>query len=157
MLGVADPSTVLIGTAGDTTWAYRVLPREAGPPAGQTFAENQLAFETYTDAAGWQVAETPLDRAGNPWRGPDPNRSSARITPGGGGLLVGRSGTTVSVLVRSPGGRFREAPAIPTGLLREAAPTPTPTPTPTATATATASASATATATASPTATATPT
>ena len=34
MLGVADPSTVLMGAAGDTTWAYRVLPREAGPPAG---------------------------------------------------------------------------------------------------------------------------
>ncbi len=119
-LGVADTATVLMGAAGDEIWAYRRLPRETGLPAGVELGPaagtaQQLAFLRWTDATGWQVAETPQDAAGATYRGPDPNRSSARITPGGGGLLVGRGSAGVTVLARRPGGHFREAPPVPAG------------------------------------------
>ena len=84
-----------MGAAGQEIWAYRRLPRETGLPAGVELGPAagttpQLAFLRWTDATGWQVAETPQDASGAVYRGPDPNRGSARITPGGGGLLVGR-------------------------------------------------------------------
>ena len=140
MLGVADASTVLMGAAGGETWAYRRLPRASGAPSGVDLGPGdgqQLAFLRYTDATGWQVVQTPLDAAGNVTRGPDPNRASPRISSHGGGVLVGRGTSGVSVLVRQPGGRFREAPAPPSGMLAPADPTPTPTPTPSATPTST--------------------
>ena len=69
MLGVADTQKVMMGAAGEDTWAYRMLPEHLG---------GQLALLRHTDAAGWRIAQR-VDAG-------DPNRGSARVTSGGGGL-----------------------------------------------------------------------
>ena len=140
LLGTADASTVLMGaaTAGapGEAWAYRVLPNDVPPPslesADATFATpstegvtapGQLIFERATDAdPDWAIAETPLGEDGHVYRGMNPDRMSARITPHGGGLLVGQDSTRVSgkqavVLARAPGGRFQMLPEPPAGVL----------------------------------------
>jgi hypothetical protein len=139
VLGTADSSTVLMGaaTAGQPgeAWAYRVLPLDVPPPAGSeqaafapagkssSSARGQLVFERATDAdPDWTIAETPLDAEGLLYRGMDPDRMSARITPHGGGLLVGNDSTRASgkqtvVLARDLGGRFHVLPEPPTGVL----------------------------------------
>ena len=139
VLGAADAATVLMGAAGDDVWAYREAARarparrpgvELGPANGTA---PQLAFLRYTEATGWQVVETPADAE----RRDDPR---ARAEPQLGADHARRravcwsgAGRAVSVLVRQPGGRFREAPPVPAALLAPADPTPTPTPSPTAT------------------------
>jgi hypothetical protein len=126
LLGPADPETTLIGASpgGEPgeAWGYRELPLAVGevrvgsrslrfgPAADPT--DPQLAFLRHTDANGWQVFDTPLDEAGNPYRGPVPNPLSGRVTNAGGGVLVGRdlnrpSGDQLVVLVREPGGPWR--------------------------------------------------
>jgi hypothetical protein len=139
VLGTADQSTVLMGaaTAGAAgeAWAYKVLALDVPPPADASgrdaFAampaagssQGQLVFERASDEdSNWTIAETPLDEAGQPYRGMQPNRLSARITPHGGGLLVGEdqarpSGKQVVVLARDPGGRFQALPEPPAGTL----------------------------------------
>lgn len=139
VLGTADSSTVLMGaaTAGapGEAWAYKVLPLDVPPPADtagrDVFApappagssQGQLVFERASDEdSNWTIAETPLEEAGQPYRGMQPNRLSARITPHGGGLLVGQdqartSGKQVVVLARDPGGRFQVLPEPPAGTL----------------------------------------
>jgi hypothetical protein len=139
VLGTADSSTVLMGaaTAGapGEAWAYKVLPQDVPPPADASgndafaatpaagSAQGQLVFERASDEdSNWTIAETPLDEAGRPYRGMQPNRLSARITPHGGGLLVGEdqtrpSGKQAVVLVRNPGGRFQVLPEPTTGTL----------------------------------------
>jgi len=139
VLGTADQSTVLMGaaTAGapGEAWAYKVLPLDVSPPADtagrDAFApalasdasQGQLVFERASDEdADWTIAETPLDEAGQPYRGMQPNRISARIAPHGGGLLVGEdstrpSGKQVVVLASDPGGRFQVLPEPPAGVL----------------------------------------
>jgi len=138
MLGALDGAGVLMGaaTAGEAgeAWAYRLLPldvpqlpseggrRDFGPPRSDDAPGSQLAFLEYTDARGaWTVAETPVDGDGRPYRGFDPNRRSAQITPKGGGVLVGsdaqRTGSPVTVLARDPGDRFRVLDAPPDTVL----------------------------------------
>jgi hypothetical protein len=140
VLGTADRSTVLMGAATAGTpgeaWAYRVLQLDVSAPAvgsgqaafapvaaGNTTPPGQLVFERATDAdPGWTIRETPLDEEGHPYRGMEPDRLSARITPHGGGLLLGQdttrpSGKQIVVLARDPGGRFRAIPAPPAGVL----------------------------------------
>jgi hypothetical protein len=139
VLGTADQSTVLMGaaTAGapGEAWAYKLLPLDVPPPAGTSghaaFAppsaagssQGQLVFERASDEdSNWTIQETPLDEAGQPYRGMQPNRLSARITPHGGGLLVGEdqtrpSGKQVVVLRRDPGGRFQMLPEPPASVL----------------------------------------
>src|SRR5204862_895079 len=80
------------------------------------------AFLRYTDATDWQIAETPVDEQGKPYRGFIPNEASARITPHGGGLLVGRDQSRsvdqqATALVRDPGGRFTALPPPPPDVL----------------------------------------
>jgi hypothetical protein len=139
-LGTADRSTVLMGAApaGEPgeAWAYRVLPLDVPPPtvtpanaafatpaAGGAAPPGQLVFERASDATpGWSVEETPLDEEGKSYRGMEPDRLSARITPHGGGLLVGHdptrpSGKQAVVLARDPGGRFKVLPEPPAGVL----------------------------------------
>jgi hypothetical protein len=139
-LGTAERSTVLMGAATEGTpgeaWAYRVLPLDvpppdvssgdaafATPPSGGAAPPGQLVFERTTDAEpGWTIQETPLDGEGHPYRGMEPNRLSARITPHGGGLLVGDdpsrpNGKQTVVLAREPGGRFRVLAEPTTGVL----------------------------------------
>lgn len=139
-LGTGDRSTVLMGaaTAGapGEAWAYRVLPLDAPapslasgdaafatPPVGGAAPAGQLVFERASDAnPGWTIQETPIDEEGKPYRGMEPNRLSAHVTPHGGGLLVGQdpsrpSGKQTVVLARDPGGRFRVVPPPPTGVL----------------------------------------
>jgi hypothetical protein len=141
VLGTADASTVLMGaaTAGEAgeSWAYKVLAldvpapanssgRVAFAPAGGSSPAGQLVFERATDAdSNWTIQETPLDEEGQPYRGMQPDRPSARVTPHGGGLLAGEdsarpSGKQVVVLVRDPGGRFRTLPEPTAGVLPEA-------------------------------------
>ncbi|HEX4117025.1 MAG TPA: hypothetical protein VHY18_14245 [Solirubrobacteraceae bacterium] len=137
VLGTADASTVLMGAATTgapgEAWAYRVLPLDAPPaggseqvafaPAAKASPRGQLVFERATDAdPDWSVVETPLDEEGHVYRGMDPDRMSARITPHGGGLLVGNDSTRPSgkqtvVLAREPGGRFRMLPEPSAGVL----------------------------------------
>lgn len=138
LLGVADPEMTLIGAApaGEPgeAWGYRQLPLAVGavrvgtrslafgPSPSPAQPDPQLAFVRHTDASGWQVFDTPVDEAGDPYRGPFPNRLSARMTPAGGGVLVGRDtsrpvGEQVVVLDRDPGGRWRALAAPPPGVL----------------------------------------
>lgn len=143
VLGTADRSTVLMGAATSRapgeSWAYRVLQLDVPPPAvasgdaafasvsaGNTTPPGQLVFERATDAdPNWTIQETPLDEEGKIYRGMEPDRLSARITPHGGGLLLGQdttrpSGHQIVVLVRDPGGRFRVLPAPRAGVLSAA-------------------------------------
>ena len=143
VLGTADRSTVLMGAATSgapgEAWAYRVLQLDVPPPAvasgdaafasvsaGNTTPPGQLVFERATDAdPNWKIQETPLDEEGKTYRGMEPDRLSARITPHGGGLLLGQdtarpSGHQIVVLARDPGGRFRVLPALQAGVLQAA-------------------------------------
>ncbi len=138
LLGTADPIMSLMGAApageAGEAWGYRQLPlavgaAEAGsrsipfgPPVEAANPRPQLAFLRYADASGWQVYATPVDASGNPYRGPVPNRLSARITREGGGVLVGRdstrpAGEQVVVLHHDPGGVWRALPAPPPTVL----------------------------------------
>ena len=68
--------------------AWRSPPPSGGSPPGQ------LVFERATDAdSNWTIQETPLNEEGQPYRGMQPDRPSARITPHGGGLLAGEDST----------------------------------------------------------------
>jgi hypothetical protein len=91
--------------------------------ASASGSSGQLVFERATDATpDWPIYETPLGETGQPYRGMQPNRLSARITARGGGLLVGedstrKPGNRVVALVRNPGpgGRFQIVPEPPVG------------------------------------------
>jgi hypothetical protein len=143
VLGTADANTVLMGaaTAGEPgeAWAYRVLPLDVSQPPNASgrdaFAPSpsgesppgQLVFEHATDFdPNWTISETPLgETGGQPYRGMQPDRPSARITAHGGGLLVGQdstrpSGKQIVVLARDPGGRFHVLPEPTAGVLPEA-------------------------------------
>jgi hypothetical protein len=106
LLGVADSGMTLMGAAPagvpGEAWGYRQLPLtvgeirvgtrvpEFGPAVGPA-PDPQLAFLRHDEAAGWRIFDLPRDEAGNPYRGPTAvNPLSARITPRGGGVLVGR-------------------------------------------------------------------
>jgi hypothetical protein len=139
LLGTADSATSLMGAApggqAGEAWGYRQLPLAVGaaevgtrpiafgPPLEASNPRPQLAFLRHGDASGWQVYETPVDASGNPYRGPIPNRLSARITQEGGGVLVGRDPTRPAseqavVLDHDPGGPWRALlPPPPTVLL----------------------------------------
>ena len=138
LLGTADSETILMGSApggeAGEAWGYRRLPLDVGdvrvgsrvlsfgPALDPSQPEPQLAFLRQTDASGWQVFDTPVDEAGQPYRGPFPNRRSARITSAGGGVLVGRDtsrpvGEQVVVLVHNPGGDWHAVEAPPPGVL----------------------------------------
>ena len=123
-LGPADSAATLMGAASTgESWAFRRLPGAIGAvrvgarslafgSAAGPSPEPQLAFLRHTDAAGWQVFDTPVDELGDPYRGPVPNRLSARITPAGGGVLVGRdlerpAAEQAVVLHHEPGGAWR--------------------------------------------------
>jgi hypothetical protein len=135
LLGPADPEATLMGSApgGEPgeAWGYRELPLsvgavrvgtrelEFGPVSGP---DPQLAFLRHTESNRWQVFDTPLDEEGQPYRGPVPNRLSARITHDGGGVLVGRDldrpvGEQVVVIHHQPGGRWRVLDAPPADVL----------------------------------------
>ena len=138
LLGAADPEMELMGAApgGEPgeAWGYRSLPLavgevrvgdrtlEFGSPPNPAVPDQQLVFLRHADATGWQFFETPQDVNGNPYRGPFPNRLSARITHEGGGVLVGRDtsrpvGEQVVVLRHDPGGPWREVPGPPSDVL----------------------------------------
>jgi hypothetical protein len=137
VLSAAGLDLQLLGSAPGglpgEAWGYRQLPLSVGSveggartqfgrPSNPFQPRPQLVFTRHTDATGWQVWETPRDRNGEPYRGPVPNPRSGRITPRGGGLLVGRDPERppedqVVVLVRDPAGRFRELPPLPEGVL----------------------------------------
>ena len=138
LLGPADSETTLMGAApaGEPgeAWAYRRLPLAVGSVrvgtrqlafgsvANPAQPEPQLAFLRHTDASGWQVFDTPVDESGQPYRGPLPNRLSARITPSGGGVLVGRDlqrpvGQQVVVLDHDPGANWHALDPPPADVL----------------------------------------
>jgi hypothetical protein len=138
LLGAADPQVELMGAApggeAGEAWGYRSLPLavgsvrvgsrqlQFGPPPNPAAPDPQLVFLRHTDAGGWQVFEAPVDVNGNPYRGPFPNRLSARITHEGGGVLVGRDtsrpvGEQVVVLGHDPGGSWRELADPPADVL----------------------------------------
>jgi len=133
-LGVADPGMTLMGaSATGEAWGYRQLPLDVGAamvgtrpvaiaPLPPGPPEPQLAFMRHTEGNGWQIFDTPVDETGQPYRGPVPNRLSVRITPAGGGVLVGRDlrrpvSEQVVVIHHDPGGRWRVLPAPPPEVL----------------------------------------
>ena len=141
-LGAADSEMVIMGAARmglpGETWGYRRLPLSVGsivasgrplpfgPTGGGAVPEPQLAFLRHTAATGWQIVQTPVDEDGQPYRGPVPNRLSARTTPKGGGVLLGRDtaralDSQVVVLHRSPSGRYRALRQPPESVLLPAA------------------------------------
>ena len=140
LLGVADSEVTLMGAApggeAGEVWGYRRLPlavgevRVGGNPLPVRAVTGgapgpPLAFLRHTDSAGWRVFDIPVDESGQPYRGPTPNRLSARTTHAGGGVLVGRdlarpSGEQVVVLVHDPGGNWRALDAPPPDVLRPA-------------------------------------
>jgi hypothetical protein len=128
LLGTADVAMTLMGAApgGEPgeAWGFRQLPVAVGaakvgtrslafgPIANSAQPDPQLAFMRHTDASGWQVFDTPVDEGGQPYRGPIPNRLSARITHEGGGVLVGHdlrrpAGEQLVVLHRDPDDSWR--------------------------------------------------
>jgi len=138
LLGTADSDTTLMGAApagvAGEAWAYRQLPLAVGevhvgsrglafgPAASVTQPDPQLTFLRHTDSSGWQVFDTPVDESGHPYRGPLPNRLSARITPAGGGVLVGRDlhrpvDRQVVVLDHDPGGSWHALEQPPADVL----------------------------------------
>jgi hypothetical protein len=137
LLGPADVETTLMGAApgGEPgeAWGYRQLPLAVGAvrvgtrqlafgPTLGSAPDPQLAFLRHTDTSGWQVFDTPVDEEGQPYRGPVPNRLSARITHDGGGILVGRDldrpvGEQVIVIHHDPGGPWRVLDAPPADVL----------------------------------------
>ncbi len=141
-LGAADTGTVLMGAASSgepgEAWGYRRLPLDVASaevgsrsldfaPTAPGSTVPQLAFVRHTDDAGWQVYDTPVDVNGDPYIGPVPNRLSARITPDGGGVLVGRDTTRppaeqLVVLAHDPGGGWRELKGPPQSVLFPAGP-----------------------------------
>lgn len=110
------------GVPGEV-WGWRELPARVPPAsaAGAEFGppsqEQQLAFYRYTDATGWQLIQTPLDRDAQPFRGFRPYTGTtppARLTRRGGGAVIGRAPDgRAGVLHREPGGRFRLLPDPP--------------------------------------------
>ena len=94
---------VTTGPQAGETWAYRRLPLDT-PAAvfgtttlaygalGTGSTPPQLAFLSQSGDDGWQLAQTPRDEQDRPYRGPNPNPRSARLTPSGGGVLVGQDG-----------------------------------------------------------------
>ncbi|MDO8185023.1 hypothetical protein Q5424_20860 [Conexibacter sp. JD483] len=144
VLGFADRQTTIMGAASEgapgETWAFRLLPLGTPPlldgsgllgfgqVTNAAAPAPQLVFGRATDDSGvWSPVQTPVDENGAPYRGPQPNVATARVTARGGGVLVGRdssrdSGRQAVVLVRdgvadsAAGGRFRPLPALPDGL-----------------------------------------
>jgi hypothetical protein len=134
LLGSADAGMTLMGSSADgEIWGFRQLPLTVGAvrvgtrqvpiasPSGNP-PEPQLAFTRYTEGSGWQVFATPVDTAGNAYRGMVPNRLSARITAAGGGVLLGRDlsrpvGQQLVVLRRDPGANWRLLEGPPPGIL----------------------------------------
>jgi hypothetical protein len=139
-LGAADPDMKLIGAAPQgapgEAWGYRRLPLPVSAvrvgtrdldfgPVGAGTPQPQLAFVRHTDSTGWQVFDTPVDEHGDPYRGPIPNPLGARITPKGGGVLVGRDTARppdqqVVVLYHRAGGSWRALDAPPPDVLMPA-------------------------------------
>lgn len=138
VLGAADTEMTLMGSAAlgepGETWGFRRLPLSVGAlrvgdrdiafgaPANPSDPDPQLAFVRYTDAGGWQVFDTPVDETGAPYRGPNPNRLSARITPAGGGVLVGRdtsrpASDQLVVLDHDPAGDWKALDPPPVSVL----------------------------------------
>jgi len=137
LLGTADPEMTLMGAAlgGEPgeAWGYRLMPLAVGgarvgtrtlnfAPAVGAAPEPQLVFLRHTDSHGWQVFDVPVDHDGDVYRGFAPNRHSARIAHGGGGVLVGRDtarpvGEQVVVLHHEPGKGWGELPAPPADVL----------------------------------------
>lgn len=92
------------------------------------------ALVRYTTSTGWTVPSTLQDAAGNPlskfelahpdgFKDPDPSSLAGSTTPDGSGALLGSvpesgaGGVKRLLLVREPGGAFKEVPAVPAELL----------------------------------------
>lgn len=94
---------------------------------GQVGSNNNPTFTIvrYAEGAGWSTQQM-LDSQGQPLAQfkPDDTPLAGSITPGGSGALLGTVSHTgeepsepQTLLVRNPGGSFREAPAVPEALL----------------------------------------
>ena len=108
-LGSLDRNAVLMGAAiaggprarrGPTAFCHRMsrpprsAPRPRRPFRRTPVAFGQFVFQRYTDRdRGMGRRETPLPPSRQPFRGFTPNPLSARITPHGGGLLIGSDPT----------------------------------------------------------------
>jgi hypothetical protein len=95
-------------------WAFATVNSTTLPPTvnGQVvpFAggDQQATFLRYTDATGWQTFETPAEADGITTLAKFvPVDSSASVTPHGGGVIIGKSGTVTNVLIRQSSGSNR--------------------------------------------------
>ncbi len=81
-----------------------------------TVASNTWGIVRYTTEGGWSLAPGPLDAAGQPLLGFEPDRSPlmGEMTPGGAGVLLGTVAGHGVALVRNPGGAFEETAPVRT-------------------------------------------
>ncbi|HEY2570086.1 MAG TPA: hypothetical protein VGI27_01370, partial [Solirubrobacteraceae bacterium] len=118
---VAPVAQPVIGALGDT----QLIGASPGEAAGETWGystSHGFSIVRYTETSGsWQPFGPLLDSGGQPLSGfaPAAGAQAGRTTPAGGVVIVGQdSAKTGQVLVRDPGGAFREA----TTLTSETAP-----------------------------------
>ena len=73
------------------------------------------AIVRYTSESGWTLAPGPLDAAGQPLPGFEPDRTplTGEISAGGDGVLLGTVQGRQVVLARNPGGAFQETAPVP--------------------------------------------
>ncbi len=81
-----------------------------------TVASNSWGIVRYTTESGWSLAPGPLDAAGQPLSGFEPDNSplTGEMTPDGAGVLLGTGAGQEVVLVRNPGGAFTQTAPVPT-------------------------------------------
>ncbi len=97
-------------------------PSRCHPPALPAARDNSYSSARPTPIPTGRSPKHRSSEEGHVYRGMEPNRLSARITPHGGGLLVGHdptgpTGKQTVVLARDPGGRFHTLPEPPAGVL----------------------------------------
>jgi hypothetical protein len=84
---------------------------------GETWGYTSSGFTImrYSDETdNWRSYASPLDGEGHPLEGftPAAGPLAGSVTPGGGVAVVGEAGGAGEVLVRDPGGQFREVPTL---------------------------------------------
>lgn len=108
----------LLGAAGsgeaDEAWAFASVNSTTLAPTfnGQVLpfatGDQQATFLRFTAATGWQIFETPAAADGATTLAKfDPIYSSASVTPHGGGVIIGKSGSETNVLIRAASGAGR--------------------------------------------------
>ncbi len=135
--GEPTPQTDASVPASDVTMIGSSPQEAPGETWGFGRYDGASAIVRYTTETGWSLMGGPLGTDGQPLAGfelahpegfkyPDPSPLAGQITPNGSGALLGTipapevsGGLQQLVLVREPGGAFKETAPLPAGLLKE--------------------------------------